>query len=146
MKELSIAGIIILLICFSSCKERFSRADIINSIDSLMSEQEAAWNNGDIEAFMQGYWKSDSLQFISSRGINRGWQNTLDGYRRGYPDKESMGQLRFEVLDYKPVSGEACLVTGKFYLTRAAGDLSGIFTLLFQKKNGKWVIVYDHTS
>ncbi|MGE0773056.1 MAG: DUF4440 domain-containing protein [Cyclobacteriaceae bacterium] len=128
---------------FAQTKDRKGAVTIIKSI---MSAQEEAWNRGDLETFMEGYWRSDSLQFIGSRGINRGWQNTLDGYKKGYPTREAMGTLRFEILQYKPIGNKAVLVTGKFFLSRSIGDLSGIFTLLFQRKKGKWVIVYDHTS
>ena len=135
---------IVLIISATSCQGQ--RLNGIDAVNQIMQAQEDAWNRGDLEAFMQGYWRSDSLQFIGTRGINRGWQQTLDGYKKGYPNREAMGTLRFEILQYKSIASDAMLVTGKFFLTRSMGDLSGIFTLLFQVKDGKWVIVYDHTS
>ena len=115
-------------------------------IRHILDRQTAAWNRGDLEGFMQGYWKSDSLKFIGSRGVTYGWQNTLDNYRKGYPDTAAMGRLRFEILHLNKLSGKYYQVIGKWMLTRTVGNLSGHFTLLFRKINGEWVIVSDHSS
>lgn len=115
-------------------------------IRDILDRQTAAWNRGDLEGFMQGYWKSDSLKFIGSRGVTYGWQNTLDNYRKGYPDTAAMGRLRFEILHLNKLSGKYYQVIGKWMLTRTVGNLSGHFTLLFRKINGEWVIVSDHSS
>ena len=115
-------------------------------IRDILDRQTAAWNRGDLEGFMQGYWKSDSLKFIGRRGVTYGWQNTLDNYRKGYPDTAAMGRLRFEILHLNKLSGKYYQVIGKWMLTRTVGNLSGHFTLLFRKINGEWVIVSDHSS
>lgn len=111
-----------------------------------MSVQQTAWNNGDIPTFMEGYEKSDSMQFVGSNGITFGWQKTLDNYKWRYPDSVSMGKLRFEILRINPISDQAAWLTGKFYLTRTIGDAQGTFTIIFKKINGEWKIVYDHTG
>lgn len=146
MKTLVITFCVGAFLSHNACTQSKKYEDPVAIIHSIMTAQEEAWNRGDLEAFMEGYWKSDSLQFIGSRGINRGWQNTLDGYKKGYPTREAMGTLKFEILQSIPIENRAMLVTGKFLLTRTVGDLNGIFTLLFQVKDGRWVIVYDHTS
>lgn len=115
-------------------------------IRQIMAEQELAWNRGDLEAFMGGYWKSDSLKFIGSRGLTYGWQQTLDNYKKGYPDPDAMGKLKFTILSVEKLSGKSAFVIGKWHLTRKAGDLSGHYTLLWKKIKGKWVIVADHSS
>jgi ketosteroid isomerase-like protein len=125
--------------------EGFTAADKAGILKTLTDQQEA-WNRGNLEAFMAGYWKSDSLQFIGSRGINFGWQTTLDNYRKGYPDTVAMGKLRFEILRINPISADAAWLTGKFYLERTMGNASGIFTLVLRKVKNKWLVVYDHTS
>ncbi len=116
------------------------------AIRSVLKGQQIAWNNGDIEGFMGGYWKSDSLQFVSSRGINHGWQETLDGYRKGYPDIAAMGTLSLEILKISPVSPLNFVVMGRYHLARASGNLEGVFTLILKKIDGRWVVIYDHTS
>lgn len=108
--------------------------------------QTDAWNAGDIPAFMKGYWQNDSLAFIGKSGTTYGWQNTLDGYIKGYPDKTAMGQLQFDLLEVKRLSVLYFFVIGKWHLTRSIGDVGGTFTLLFKKIKKKWVIVVDHTS
>jgi hypothetical protein len=94
---------------------------------------------------MTGYWKSDSVQFIGSE-IVTGWTATLERYKKNYPDKDAMGVLRFDLLQLMPAGEDAYLITGKYFLTRKNDSPHGVFTLLFRKKEGKWVIVYDHTS
>jgi len=111
-----------------------------------MSAQEEAWNRGDLESFMAGYLKSDSLTFIGKSGVTYGWQNTLNNYRRGYPDMAAMGKLRFRLIQIKRLSKRYCHVIGHWHLTRPKGDLEGHFTLLFKKIKGKWLIVADHSS
>jgi hypothetical protein len=138
-----------LFLCCSLCLVLISgTAQSANEkkIRDILDRQTAAWNRGDLEGFMQGYWKSDSLKFIGSRGVTYGWQNTLDNYRKGYPDTAAMGRLRFEILHINKLSGKYYQVIGKWMLVRTVGNLSGHFTLLFRKKSGEWVIVSDHSS
>ena len=112
----------------------------------VLQLQTAAWNSGNIDVFMQSYWKSDSLLFVGKTGPTYGWQNTLEGYKKRYPDTTAMGKLQFDLIQLKPLGAEYYFVLGKFHLQRTIGDLSGIFTLLFRKVNGKWLIIADHTS
>lgn len=116
------------------------------AIRKILSEQDVAWNRGDIETFMQGYWKSDSLMFIGKSGITYGWQKTLDNYKANYPDTTAMGKLDFEYIEIKRLSAIYFFVVGKWHLSRTIGNLNGSFTLLFRKIKGKWVIVKDHSS
>lgn len=115
------------------------------AIRKVLENQQAAWNAGDIERFMEGYWKSDSLQFIG-RSIRYGWKATLEGYKKGYPDKAAMGTLQFDLWQFRKLSEDVWLVTGKYTLIREKDKPSGPFTLIFRKIEGRWLIVYDHTS
>lgn len=114
-------------------------------IRGVLSKQEKAWNEGNIDEFMMGYWHSDSLQFVG-KNITTGWQATLDRYKTNYPDREAMGKLRFDFYRFDFITPESCLVTGRYTLTRSQDEPSGLFTLLLKKIAGNWVIVYDHTS
>ena len=124
----------------------FSQPNEEQKIRSLLSNQTEAWNRGDIEAFMQPYWQSDSLMFIGKNGVVWGWENTLKNYKKGYPDTAAMGKLSFDIIKVIPLSKKYYSVVGKWMLKRTAGDLSGHYTLLLQKKGGIWVIVSDHSS
>lgn len=116
------------------------------AIRKTLDDQTAAWNRGDIESFMKGYWENDLLMFIGKSGVTYGWSNTLNNYKKGYPDTAAMGQLIFTLLQVKKLSKKYYHITGKWYLKRSIGDLNGHFTLLFQKVNGRWVIISDHSS
>ena len=119
--------------------------DEIN-IREILEEQTKAWNQGDIEKFMQGYWKNDSLMFIGKTGINWGWQKTLENYKRGYPDTTAMGKLSFDIILVKKLSSEYYYVVGNWMLARSIGNLSGYYNLLFKKINSQWFIIADHSS
>jgi len=140
MKSLLLAAC---LLCVCSL---FAQTNDEKAIRAVMDVQTNAWNNGNIPAFMETYWKSDSLVFIGKNGPNYGWQNTLDGYKKRYPDTVAMGKLRFDILQIRRLSPEYYFVIGNFYLQRSIGNLNGTFTLLFRKMSGHWVIVADHTS
>lgn len=118
------------------------------AITQVLYKQQVAWNNGSIESFMMPYWHSDSLKFISKKGITYGWQNTLDNYKKSYPDTTAMGQLAFEIKSIDVFSKSSAFVIGKWFLKRekSKGDLGGFFSLIFRKIKNKWVIVVDHTS
>lgn len=142
----------LLVLCFIACSlatfaQKQKMPDRQQILRVLMNQQ-AAWNDGNLEGFMNGYWESDSLSFIGKKGITKGWQQTLDNYKKSYPDKSSMGTLKFEIIDIDMLSKTAAYVVGKWHLSReeSKGDLSGHFTLLFKKKNNRWVIVNDHSS
>ena len=116
------------------------------AVRNLLARQNAAWNRGDVDAFMVGYWENDSLMFIGKSGVTYGYKNTLANYKKNYPDTTVMGKLTFTLIQVKELSPEYFHVTGKYYLTRSIGDASGHFTLMFRKINGKWVIISDHSS
>lgn len=115
-------------------------------IRGILEVQTNAWNNGNIDEFMNGYWKNDSLMFIGKSGVTYGWQNTLTHYKASYPDTATMGRLTFNILEVKRLSAIYYNVVGKWFLQRSVGNLSGHFTLLWRKVKGGWVIVQDHSS
>ena len=134
-------GILFLSVFISQGQEN-DQAEIRN----LLSRQTEAWNRGDIDAFMQTYWQNDSLMFVGKDGVTWGWKNTLDHYKKGYPDKAAMGQLSFNIIQLKKLSEEYFFVVGKWMLKRNAGDLSGHYNLLIKKIKGEWKIITDHSS
>jgi len=136
-----------LLAFVSSCNQEPHTSRMTNeaAIRRVLSDQEKAWNEGNIDKFMTGYWQSDSLQFVGTE-ITRGWQATLERYRASYPDRAAMGMLRFEFYRFAFLTPESCLVTGRYTLRRDLDEPTGLFTLLLKKIEGQWVIVYDHTS
>lgn len=115
-------------------------------IRSILAAQTKNWNAGNIEAFMQGYWKNDSLLFVGKNGPKYGFTTTLENYKKSYPDTATMGKLSFDILKTEQLSPDRYFVLGKWMLKRSIGDISGYYTLLFRKINNKWVIVADHSS
>ena len=117
-----------------------------SAIRKVMDDEAAAWNRGDIEGFMQGYWRSAELKFVSGDRVTRGWQQTLDNYKRSYPDKAAMGTLTFSDLEITVLSKDAAFVVGSWSLQREKDRPHGKFTLLFRKFKDGWRITADHSS
>ena len=124
----------------------YSQSADEKSIRKILQEQTESWNKGNIEQFVKDYWRHDSLMFIGQSGITYGFQNTLNNYKKNYADTIKMGKLAFEIIKVQKLSGEYYFVVGKWFLRRSIGDLNGLYTLLFRKMNGKWVIVADHST
>ncbi|MFC0603097.1 YybH family protein [Winogradskyella pulchriflava] len=144
MKTLYLLLIVILLSCGSQAKSNKHTFETDKAaILKIMNDQEKAWNNHDLEGFMQGYWKSDSLKFYGSNGLTKGWQNTLNNYKKGYPTKAESGTLKFVINDVSKIEGDNYWVMGEYHLKRAVGDANGVFIIIFKKIHGEWKIVAD---
>lgn len=117
------------------------------AVRAVLTSQQAAWNRGDIPAFLQGgYWNSPELTFAGSDGIVRGYDGLLERYRQHYPDKKAMGELEFSGLEIRQLGSEAALVLGHWRLKRQSDEVGGVFSLVFQRFPEGWRIIHDHTS
>ena len=143
MKRLLFGTTIILLLAGASFAQG-SKAE--TAIRKVMDDQAAAWNKGDIEGYMRGYWVSEKLTFVSGDTVTRGWQATLDRYKKGYDTREKMGSLTFSDLEMTILSKDAAIVLGSWHLQRAKDAPHGKFTLVFRKFKEGWRITLDHTS
>jgi uncharacterized protein (TIGR02246 family) len=115
-------------------------------IRNVIKAQQIAWNHGDIERFMEGYWRSHDTVFVSGDVVTRGWQTVHDRYKSKYPDREKMGELTFSDLEVRMFGYDGAFVFGRWHLGRAGDNPHGRFTLVFRKTNDGWKIVHDHTS
>jgi ketosteroid isomerase-like protein len=116
------------------------------AIRAVLDAQAAAWNRGDVEAYMDGYERSPKTEFVGGDSITRGWQEVLDRYKQKYDTRDKMGTLTFSDLEINMLSGDAALVLGRWRLKRASDEPHGTFTLLFRKTKAGWRIVHDHSS
>ncbi len=116
------------------------------AITSILNQQQEAWNRGDVENFINGYWNSPQLTFAGSGGITRGWQPVLARYRKNYPDTQAMGHLDFSEWEVHPLGSDAAFVLGRWHLQRSSDELGGVFTLVFRRFPEGWRIIHDHTS
>lgn len=119
---------------------------IKKEIRRVLDEQVAAWNRGDIEGFMEGYWKSEEMTFVSGNTVSKGWQAAFDRYRKNYDTPEKMGVLSFSDLEINVLGKRAAFVKGRFTLERKNDRPTGMFTLVFRKTKAGWKVVHDHTS
>lgn len=145
--KLTLALILIgVLVQAATAQTNSQKASIATEIRKVMNDQAEAWNRGDIDGFMAGYWRSEKLVFVSGTNVTRGWQPTLDRYKKSYDTKAKMGTLRFSDLEITVLSKDAAVVLGNWALERTADTPSGKFTLVFRKFKDGWRVVHDHTS
>jgi uncharacterized protein (TIGR02246 family) len=116
------------------------------AMTGVLNAQQAAWNRGDVDAFLEGYWRSPELTFSGAGGVARGWDAVRARYKKTYADREAMGQLQFSELEFRFLGPDAALVLGHWHLTRTSGNLGGVFSLVWQRLPEGWRIIHDHTS
>lgn len=140
-KVLLLTCCLVSLFFLNSCGFRYRD----NAVRKVLSEQQRAWNYGDLDRFMEGYWNSDELVFISPGGVRYGYENTKNAYKKNYPDMTMMGNMEFEIMHVHNTGCRSAVVTGKWKLTRNHDVPQGYFMVVFRKMKGKWRIVADHT-
>ena len=141
MKRLFLIASLILFNSFATAQ--YTSDGNVEEIKQVLQDQQTAWNNYDLEGFMQGYWKSDELKFYGSNGIVRGWNKTLERYKKAYPSKEHTGTLKFVINDISEIEKNSYYVMGEYHLSRSVGDANGIFMIIFKKIEGEWKIIAD---
>ncbi|WP_394204229.1 YybH family protein [Shewanella waksmanii] len=132
----------LLLICLAASVQAVPSDDIAE----ILAQQEAAWNRGDLDNYMRGYWNNEKLRFVSGNKFSYGWEKTLAAYKKNYPDVATLGKLKFTIEETKMLSNYAALVVGRWELKRAKDNPNGVFTLLVERIDDRWVITHDHSS
>ena len=146
MKILLAVSLLMIASVGSDAQPKDKNSKIEDAIMRVLNDQVAAWNDGNIEGFMEGYWKSPKLRFVSGNNVSEGWQAAYDRYKIGYDSREKMGTLSFSELEITVLNKKAAFVKGRFTLERISDKPTGLFTLVFRKIDGNWKIVHDHTS
>lgn len=135
--------LLLITLVLGSISLTFAQNKDEKAIIELLKQQEAAWGKGDLEGFMQGYWQSDSLTYYSGARITKGWQTTLNNYKKGYPNQDYTGTLKFTIDQITQINVGAYYVMGQYHLTRKVGDANGTFMIIFKKIDGEWKIIAD---
>jgi ketosteroid isomerase-like protein len=151
----SLAGLILIgcsLLWFGegrgAAQERTEPSTPEGAIRTVLHEQVAAWNRGDLSRFMDGYWRSEQLTFYSGSRRLQGWEATLTRYRQTYQaEGKEMGHLTFSQVEVELLGEDGALVRGSWHL-RFGDDSTagGIYTLVFRRFPNGWKIIHDHTS
>ncbi|WP_339893469.1 nuclear transport factor 2 family protein [uncultured Algibacter sp.] len=138
--------VLLSMVCFFSSYAQSNDEADIKAINKVLKKQRIAWSNNNLEEFMEGYWKSDSLKFYGSNGVTYGWENTLERYQKAYPTKGHTGKLSYKINDVTKISEGAYFVLGEYHLKRDVGNADGIFMIILKKINEEWKIIADTSS
>jgi uncharacterized protein (TIGR02246 family) len=141
-----LAASLLLLLGLTSASAQTKTAKDAKAIQAVLDAQVAAWNRGDIEAFMDGYERSEKTVFVGGDNVTRGWQTVLDRYKRNYDTREKMGTLKFSDLEVIPLGNDSALVLMRWHLQRAKDEPHGRSTLIMRRTKKGWKIVHDHSS
>jgi beta-aspartyl-peptidase (threonine type) len=133
------------LLLLAGCST-FDPAPEQSQVLKVLSDQAEAWNRGDLDRFLDGYWRSDQTVFAGGGNIHRGFDAMAARYRKTYDTREKMGTLTFDHLKFESIERDRAVVTGSWELQRAADKPGGVFTLILRKFPEGWRIVHDHTS
>ncbi|MDO7170879.1 YybH family protein [Mariniflexile sp. AS56] len=135
--------LLLFISCTLSAFSQTTEADDKDAIMKVLKAQRIAWSKNNIEEYMEGYWKSDSLKFYGKNGITYGWENTLERYQTAYPTEDHTGKLSFKINDISKISDDAYFVLGEYHLKREVGNADGIFMLVFKRIDGEWKVIAD---
>jgi ketosteroid isomerase-like protein len=141
-----LSSLVVLLVCTMNAWS--SPGAPAEQVRQVIAQQQDAWNRGDLEAFMSGYWNSPELTFFSGAHESKGWQAALDRYKKSYQSPgHEMGKLEFANLRIEMLGSDAAFVRGEFHLTMSDGKTPhGLFTLIFKKFPEGWKIVHDQSA
>jgi ketosteroid isomerase-like protein len=127
--------------------QNYSHTEAETTVRKVLDDQVAAWNRGDLEGFMKGYWNSPSLRFYSKNGVTSGWEATIERYRKEYQSEgHEMGHLAFSDLEINPVAPDSAWARGHWQVVTSKETREGVFTLILRRNADGWQIVHDHTS
>jgi ketosteroid isomerase-like protein len=143
---LGMKKVFLILLFLSPVLNLFAQSSDKVLILKLLEDQREAWNKGDVEEYMQGYVQSDSLLYVGKNGPKYGWTNTLNTYKKSYPNKQAMGYLSFDIKEVRLLSPDYAFVLGAWKLKREKDEPGGYFTLIVKKIAGKWKVISDHSS
>ena len=149
MKRLLAAALISVSLAVSASAQTKSgtgASRTLAAITAVLDAQSAAWNRGDIDGYMNGYARLDSIVFVSGDSVTHGWQTVRDRYRKHYDSREKMGTLTFSDLEFRPIDNNTVAVVGRWHLKRTSDEPHGRFTLIFKRTRQGWRIIHDHTS
>jgi ketosteroid isomerase-like protein len=144
---MKLATVLLAALTGGCCAARgFERADHA-AVTAVLERQRAAWNRGDLAAYIDGYARTQNLVFTSAGQVRRGWDDTMRRYRTRYGgDRAGMGQLAFEILGVQPLGADGAVVLGRWRLTGTPNAGGGIFSVVLARRPEGWRIVHDHTS
>ena len=115
-------------------------------IASLLAQQYAAWNARDLDGYMQAFWHSPLLVYISEETVWTGWDPVKANLERTYQNKDTMGHAVLERLQTNVISPETATTVEWWTVYLPAAKVHGFTSSPWRKFPEGWRIVEGHTS
>lgn len=145
MNKFIVLLFVALLIIVSCSSSKLDKESIQDTILSIITRQQTAWNNHDIQGFMADYWQSEDFTFQSGDQRLYGWEKLLKRYQTSYAG-EKMGKLTFSDIQIKVLSADYAYALGRWKVEQDDTTKSGVFTIIFKLFPSGWKIIHDHSS
>ncbi len=114
----------------------------------MMSRAAAAWNRGDLDAFVSDYLPGPGTTYIG--GPNRVIRG-VEAIRASYAPRFAPGVVRdslsFQALEVDVLAPGVVNAIAFYVLSRGDSVVArGPTSLVMRRVNGRWLIVHDHSS
>ena len=105
-----------------------------------------AWNNGDIDGYLEGYFDSPETRVTYNTKVIRGKQVLVDMNKSHFASPEAMGKLSTTHFEVEPIGEMDAVVFGKMKREGGASPVDAVFTAHVRKIEGEWRIISEHGS
>ena len=115
------------------------------AIRHAMEASAAGWNAGDLARFVAIY--VDDALFVTPKGVLRGKSAISARYAPSFSaGGNSRGRLSFAFLEMRGIDPTHAVLIARWTLTGATSSETGMTTLVFERRDGAWKIITDHSS
>ncbi|MDZ7627894.1 MAG: nuclear transport factor 2 family protein [Parvularculaceae bacterium] len=112
-------------------------------VKGVLSANAAAWNEGNLSAYLAGYDESVDVRLVVGPEVATGFNSVRKYYETMVANVGAMGRMSFSDLDVKMTSREIATVVGRYAHDSGASRSAGAMTIVMKQIDGRWRIVQD---
>lgn len=112
-------------------------------VKGVLAANAAAWNEGNLTAFLAGYVQDGDLRLVDGGEVVSGINAVRKHYQQRIAAAGTMGRLGFSDLDVRVTAPEVATVVGRYTLEAGPAKSAGAATIVLRRVDGRWRIVQD---
>jgi|HubBroStandDraft_2_1064218.scaffolds.fasta_scaffold335704_1 uncharacterized protein (TIGR02246 family) len=105
-----------------------------------------AWNRHDLDGYLDGFWRSDSLILVVEGETVRGWDLLSKALHTGYPNPTEMGNVTLDRVQVQMLSSDLALALTWDTVSFPKKKEFGTSTIVMKKLPEGWRVAVMHTS